>query len=197
LTGRSPMAISANEIASRTGGNHALRLGFRDPWQIQPSVLGRPRLDDGVYDRHRHSRHFARARRRNPAPEPLVSDRFAPGRLYRAVSLHAATRADHLVLLRLSGATGAEHPGPCRRDERALALWRRVLCRNRSRRHRERAARTMGCGAGAWLAAMAHAAAGHPAPSAQADVAALRQSVGDPVEEHLAGLGHRGLGPRL
>src|ERR1700738_1212522 len=55
----------------------------------------------------------------------------------------------------------------------------------------------MGRGAGARTKTMARAEIGDPAAGAQADARALRQPVGDAVEEHLAGVRDRRSRPRL
>src|SRR6202022_4138481 len=42
----------ANKRVAVSGSRHALRLGFRDPRQIQPPVLARARLDHRLHGRH-------------------------------------------------------------------------------------------------------------------------------------------------
>ncbi len=188
---------TANKRVAVSGSRHALHLGFRDPRQIQPPVLARARLDHRLHDSHRPARNRARLGRRHPSPEALARDRLASARLHRTVPLHTAVGSDHLVLLRLAGRHRREHPGTCRRRQRALALCRSILCRDRPWQHRERAPRTMGRGAGPGTGTMARAEARDPAAGAQADAGALRQPVGDAAEEHLAGVRHRRSRPRL
>ena len=50
----------------------------------------------------------------------------------------------------LPGRARRQHPRACRRRQRALALWRRVLCRDRPRQHRERASSDNGTRRGRW-----------------------------------------------
>src|SRR3981081_4119274 len=126
-----------------------------------PPVLARAPLDHRLHDRNRRSRNRAWFDRRHPSPQALAGDRLAAARLYRTVPLHTAVGSGHLVLLRLAGRHRREHPGTCCRLQRALALWWSILRRTRPRQHRERAPRTMGCGAGPGTGTMARAEVGN------------------------------------
>src|ERR1700748_1683080 len=121
-------------------------------------------MDADLHCRHDPDRQRDWPSRRHFASAPLSRDRLAADRVYRDVSLYAAARADHLVLLRISGRDRDQYPGACRGDDGVVALWWCVLRGDRAWLDRECAARTVGCGARARATAVAAVAPrDHPA----------------------------------
>src|SRR5581483_5543089 len=178
-------------IGAGGGSRHELPLGLRNAVALPLAPRRRPRHHHPLHHRHGH-RGLDRGARRWPRPLDLAADlRVAAAALSRAVPLHAAPRADRLVLLRAAGDHWRQHSGADRLRNLAHTLYRRLLRRDLSRRHRShrhRANRGRPRYRDAPLQDLPphHFAAGDPR-----DGAGLHQPDHHAAEEHFAGIDAR------